>query len=82
MGGLSAMYSITRVMDAHGDEIKREWEQQVPEALRPTFKCVALETKNYGIQVWWEFEGGGDLQGPLIHIDDLAGLYPDCKVAY
>ena len=81
MGGLSAMYSITRVMNAHGDEMQREWEQRLPETLRPLFKCVALETKNYGIQVWWEFQGG-NLEGPLIHIDDLADLYPDCKVAY
>ena len=68
-------------MDAHAKEIQQELEQQLPEGLRPLFKGVGLENQNYGIQVWWEFEGG-DLQGPLIEIDDLAERYPDCEVAY
>ena len=81
MGGMSAASSISRVIDAHGKEIQKELEEQVPESLRTLFKSADLEHKNYGIQVWWEFEGG-NLEGPLMDIDDLAERYPDCEVGY
>ena len=82
MGGIAAMNSINRVMEAHGDEIQKEWAEQVPDNLRDTFTQVILEGKNYGIQVEWEFRGGATLQGPFIDIDELAERFPDCNVAY
>ena len=82
MGGIAAMNSINRVMEAHGDEIQQEWGKQVPDSLRDTFSQVILEGKNYGIQVEWEFRGGATLQGPFIDIDELASRFPDCNVAY
>ena len=81
MGGMSAMKSIYRVIDPHGDEIRKELAQQMPDELSEHFKRVILENKTYGIQVLWIFETGC-LQGPLIHIDDLAEQYPDCDVGY
>ena len=81
MGGMSAMKSICRVIDAHGDEIRKELAQQMPDELSEHFKKVFLENNTYGIQVLWIFETGC-LQGPLINIDDLAEQYPDCDVGY
>ena len=77
MGGLSAMHSIARVLETHGDEIREEWAQKVPESIRGTFKEVMLENEIHGIQLSWRFEDG-NLDGPMIDIDELAESYPDC----
>ena len=81
MGGLSAIKSMNRVIDAHGEEIRKELALQMPDELSAHFAKVGLETQTYGIQVHWIFETGS-LQGPLMDIDDLAELYPDCDVGY
>ena len=39
---LSAMNSIQRVLERHGDEIREEWAQDVPEALAGIFSQVIL----------------------------------------
>ena len=81
MGDLSAMNSITRVMETHGEKIKEEWARQVPDSVRGTFREVILDNSLRGIQVSWQFEDGS-LDGPLIDIDQLADDYPDCEVGY
>ena len=81
MGGISAMNSIDRILETHGDEIKKELAQQVPDELSSLFRSVYLENATYGIKVYWEFDSGG-LEGPLMDIDDLATRYPDCDVGY
>ena len=64
MGSISAMNSIERVLERHGDEIREEWAQQIPEALAEVFSQVVLSNEVYGIQVEWEFRSGGTLPGP------------------
>ena len=82
MGSISAMNSIERVLERHGDEIREEWAQQVPEALAEVFSQVILSNEIYAIQVEWEFRGGGTLPGPRMDIDILAERFPDCDVGY
>ena len=82
MGDLSAMYSIERVLERHGDEIREEWAQEVPEALAEVFSQVILSNNIHEIQVEWEFRGGGTLPGPCVDIDILAERFPDCEVGY
>ena len=82
MGDLCAMSSIERVLERHGDEIREEWAQEVPEALAEVFSQVILSNNIHEIQVEWEFRGGGTLPGPCIDIDILADQYPDCDVNY
>ena len=82
MGDLSAMSSIERVLERHGDEIREEWAQEVPEALAEVFSHVILSNNIHKIQVEWKFKGGGTLPGPSIDIDLLADQYPDCEVGY
>ena len=82
MGDLSAMSSIERVLERHGDEIREEWAQDVPEALTGLFSQVILSNNIHEIQVEWEFRGGGILPGPCMDIDILAERFPDCEVGY
>ena len=82
LGGLSAMSSIDRVIQTHGDEIKEEWAQYVPAFIASQFKQVTLENATYSIRVWWQFHDGETLPGPQIDIDELAERYPDCEVGY
>ena len=87
MSDLSAMNSIERVLERHGDEIREEWAQGVPESLVEIFSQVILSqvilsNEIHGIQVEWEFRGGGTLAGPCMDIDILAERYPDCEVGY
>ena len=82
MGDLSAMSSIERVLEQHGDEIREEWAEDVPEALAGIFSRVILSNNIHEIQVEWEFKGGGTLPGPCMDIDILAERFPDCEVGY
>ena len=82
MGSASAMNSINRVLEAHGDEIMEEWTEQVPDSLSGVFKNVDLYNATYGIKVHWIFKCGSSLEGPFIDIDTLAEQYPDCEVGY
>ena len=77
---LSAMNSIQRVLESHGDEIREEWAQEVPEFLAGFFRKVILSNEIRKIQVHWEFRGGGILPGPCMDIDDLAERFPDCDI--
>ena len=82
MGGISAMNSIERVLERHGDEIREEWAQKIPEDLAKVFSQVILSNDVYRIQVEWEFRSGGTLPGPHMDIDTLAERFPDCDVGY
>ena len=82
LGGLSAMSSINRVIEAHGDEIQEEWAQHVPSFIAPQFKQVILENATYSLRICWQFQDGETLPGPQIDIDELAERYPDCEVGY
>ena len=82
MGSISAMNSIDRVLEKHGDELQRDYAEDVPECLQPLFDRVDFENKLYSIDVTWRFKDGSTLAGPSIDIDTLAEDYPDCEVGY
>jgi len=76
------MHSIDRVLEQHGQEISQQYEEQVPDTLKPIFDRVELENNVYSIGVTWVFSGGSTLPGPAIDIDALVDEYPDCDVGY
>ena len=82
MGGISAMNSITRVLEKHGEEIQKGYSNGIPETLRDQVTGVALTNECYSIRVFWELSTGDTLEGPSIDIDSLAENYPDCNVGY
>ena len=82
MGSISAMNSIDRVLEKHGEEIRKGREEQVPGILKDVFTRVDLENKLYSIGVTWVFKDGSTLEGPEIDIDTLGEEYPDCEVGY
>ena len=82
MGSISAMNSINRVIEAHGNEIQEQYASDVPDAVRDQFECVVIENNVDSIGVSYQFKGGGTMQGPSIDIDYLAELYPDCDIGY
>ena len=82
MGDLSAMSSIERVLEQHGEEIREEWTREVPGALAGIFSRVILRNDGDAIQVEWEFKNGETLAGPCMDIDILAERFPDCEVVY
>ena len=82
MGGMSAMNSISRVLDKHGNELKKEYMEMVPESIRDQVTGVGLGNKTYAIETAWLLRDGGELPGPEIDIDTLAERFPDCEVGY
>ena len=82
MGSLSAMNSINRVMEAHAEEIRQEYEDLVPDSCRAAVTGVILSNNTYTLDVEWQLAGGSTLPGPSIQIDDLAERFPDCDVGY
>ena len=82
MGGISAMNSLSRVIETHGDELVSEYMNMVPENIREHIETVYLTNSTYNIEVEWVFKNGGSLPGPSIDIDMLAEQFPDCKVGY
>ena len=82
MGSLAAMGSIDRVLEVYGEEIKAEFEDIVPESIRPFLERVDLDNNLYGISVSWVFSNGGSLPGPEIDIETLTERYQDCTIVY
>lgn len=82
MGSLSAMSSIDRVLEKHGQEIMEVFKKTVPKVLEPVFDRVELQNCTYSIGVMWVFKDGSTLAGPAFDIDLLASAYPDCEVGY
>ena len=82
MGALSAMNSINRVLEKHGDQMLQDYAQMVPDCIKAQFRTAGFSNNTYCIAVDWEFQDGSILPGPTISIDELSDLYPDCNVAY
>lgn len=82
MGDVSAMSSINRVIEAHGDAIREDYAEMVPASIREQFIGVELLNNVHAIDVVWCFAGGECLTGPSLDIDFLADEYPDCNVEY
>lgn len=85
MGSSSAMSSINRVLEAHGQELVDQQEPCKP-GTKLTFVKTELENKLYGIGVLHVFKTSkGEsvyVSGEPIDIDDLAEMFPDCEVGY
>ncbi len=82
MGSLSAMNSISRVLEKHGEELKKELMEMIPEHIREHVTGVDLSNEIYEITAGWTTNNGSTLPGPRIGIDTLANRFPDCDVGY
>ena len=82
MGSESAMNSITRVLEKHGDEIENAYAQGIPQTMREQITGVVLTNEVHSIRLFWQLQNGSTLEGPSIDIDTLAESYPDCNVGY
>ena len=82
MGAISAMSSISRVIEAHGDEISQEYALMVPASIRDKFQEISLVNNVHALEIEWLFGAGESLPGPSIGIDQLAKQFPDCAVGY
>ena len=82
MGSMSAMASLDRVLEEHGDELKSELMELVPEPIRDQIAGVELSNEVYHIGAEWVLQGGYRLPGPSADIDMLAERFPDCSVGY
>lgn len=86
MGSISAMSSIARVLDAHGQELRDEVLAALPATVRAIDPRVVLTNATYSIQVEVQFAGhDGDpetMELAPYDIDDIAERFPDCEVGY
>lgn len=82
MGSVSAMSSIDRVLEAHGDEIRQARLDLVPNILKDRVTGISLNNSIYAIETEYVCADGSHLPGPSIDIDFLADEYPDCEVGY
>lgn len=85
MGSISAMNSLNRVIEKHGDELAREVLAGLPrslvEAFRLTTAQVSLENNLYTIEVAVQLPDESLSLKPY-DIDELGERYPDCDVGY
>ena len=85
MGSLSAMESLNRVIERHGDELVAETLAALPSAVRSLAPTLSLETNTYSINVLATFDGESGRETMTLDpydIDDLAERFPDCEVGY
>jgi hypothetical protein len=91
MGSVSAMESLNRVLDEHGQEMREEHLEALRAFVRaaggdPTRVDVSLENNLYSEVSYLVVDGSGrqleELRGPSLDIDVLAEEYPDCEVGY
>lgn len=92
MGSASAMESIHRVLEAHGEEIAADYKKQLQVFVAAVLNNadatvdVSLQNNVYAIEVLYELVRDGriieTLEGPYIDVDTLADDYPDCDVGY
>ena len=78
MGSMSAMSSIERALERHGDSLRAELLKQAKSSL---VKDVMLGNNVYEIDVVYVLADGTELEGRPIDIDELAGWFPD-EVGY
>ena len=82
MGGISAMESIDRVIEKHGDEIREAFLSGLPKEAKEIITGMTLSNEVYHIETAWVTRNGGTLPGPSLDIDMLAGQYDDCDIGY
>jgi hypothetical protein len=82
MGSGSAMSSINRVIEKHGDEIRRGLIAELAEQTNGLVTNVHLENNLYEITVTALLSNGTTIELRPMDIDTLAEDYPDCEVGY
>jgi hypothetical protein len=85
MGSVSAMSSINRVIETHGQELIDEATATLPAAVRALAPVISLENNTYSINVVAAFDGPAGREYLALDpydIDDLAERFPDCEVGY
>lgn len=79
MGSVSAMNSIDRVLEKHGDDILADLRLSNPSALIESF---ALSNNVHSVSVTAKLTDGAELSLEPLGIDQLTEDYPDCEVGY
>lgn len=79
MGSISAMNSINRVLELHGNKIKARLLEGIKSSL---VKDILLFNNVYEIQVVYVLADDTEIVGYPLDIDRLAEEYPDCEVGY
>ena len=79
MGSMSAMESLTRVLENHQPELEQQLQERYPSKLIRRF---LFENNIYSISVQAELTDGTILDLEPLDIDDLADRFPDCNVGY
>lgn len=86
MGGMAAMKSIERVMEAHHDELCRETWEALPDVIKALRPKLELEAQVDFIERWLAFttpeHGEEHLQLPDITIWELEERFPDCNISW
>lgn len=85
MGSVSATESINRVLDRHGERIRKalldDYAQPGPDG-RQLVRNITLSNDVYEIGVTALLVNGQELPMRGVSIDDLAEDFPDCDVGY
>ncbi len=86
MGSVSAMASLNRVLERHGDELVAEVLASLPAAVRALQPSISLENNLYSLTVTAAFPGPDGATEYLVldpyEIDELAERFPDSEVGY
>ena len=86
MGSASATMSIDRVLDAHGNEIRKElldtYVKATGDDSNPLVRDIILDNDVYEISVTAVLVNGQELPLRGIPIDELAERFPDSEVGY
>jgi hypothetical protein len=83
MGSVSAMDSIARVIERHGNELITEvWTDLPPEIKAIEGVKVVLGNNIYEIEVYLEFPSSSVMNLQSYDIDTLDERYPDCEIGY
>lgn len=81
MGSASALSSMQRVLEAHGDELIQELKEQYNSKLVKDFS-LGVDESCYGLTPTVTLIDGTVFVLEKYDIDDLADRFPDCEIGY
>ena len=86
MGSVSAMMSIARVLEAHGNQLRKElsdtYVKVVGDESKPLVREIILVNDVYEIGITAVLLNGQELPLRGLPIDELAGRFPGCEVGF
>ncbi len=82
MGSMSAMSSIDRVLERHGDQIREELLQDLSQQTKGMVVDIQLGNNVHEITVSAILSNGTSLELSSMNIDFLAEEYRDCEIGY